>query len=225
MDAIRIVLAEDNEFLREGMRALLDSTEEVEVVGVASSLPELLEVIDLTEPDVVLTDIRMPPHRSDEGIRAAQLLKQTKPDIGVIALSHYLEPAYALALLGEGSRARGYLLKDRVDEVAAVVHAVRTVAAGGSFIDDRVIDTLVASRTRAATANLDVLSGREREILREMATGKSNGAIAAALFISDHAVEKHTNAIFTKLGLLPDADVNRRVAAVLVYLAGQASDA
>ena len=225
MKTVRVVLAEDNAFLREGLRALLESDGSLDIVGVVASLPELLECIDLTEPHVVLTDIRMPPDRTDEGIRAAQLLKQTHPDIGVIALSQYLEPEYALALLGEGSRARGYILKDRVDDVAAVVQAIQTVAAGGSFIDDRVIDSLVAARSRAAGNTIDTLTARERETLREMATGKSNGAIAATLYVSEHAVEKHTNSIFTKLGLLPDVDVNRRVAAVLLYLSGRHGDA
>jgi DNA-binding NarL/FixJ family response regulator len=166
---------------------------------------------------VVVTDIRMPPSFSDEGIEAAQQLRSSHPAIGVVALSLYLEPEYALRLLADGSSSRGYLLKDHVDDVGLVESAIRAVAAGGSFVDDDVVDVLLR-RQRATDTPLSRLTPREREILHEIATGKSNSAVAAALFISQHAVEKHINSMFAKLGLENDAETNRRVRAVLLLL-------
>ena len=216
MSTIGVVLAEDNLLVREGVRALLDAQTEIRVLATCAALEELLAAVERHHPDVVVTDIRMPPDQTDEGIRAARKLRNDHPDIGVIVLSQFVEPAYALALLDEGSRGRGYLLKDRLTEPEHLMRAVRTVAAGGSFIDDAVIDALVAAR-RGGSA-LDRLTPREHEILREVAAGRSNRAIATLLGISDRAVEKHVSSIFTKLGLPDDDDVHRRVAAALILL-------
>jgi DNA-binding NarL/FixJ family response regulator len=214
--SIRIVLAEDNLLVREGLRALLGAQPEVEVLAWCATLDELLAAVELHRPHVVVTDIRMPPDQTDEGIRFAHHARREHPEMGVVALSQFVEPAYALALLDEGSARRGYLLKDRLVEPDHLMDAVRAVVAGGSFIDDAVIDALVAARRGGSV--LDQLTPRESEILREVAAGRSNRAIAAALGISDRAVEKHVSSIFTKLGVPDDVDVHRRVTAALVLL-------
>ncbi len=216
----RIVVAEDNLLVREGLVSLLSTVAALDVVGTCASLHELLESVDRQCPDVVLTDIRMPPDHSDEGIRAAAQLRRSHPDLGVVVLSQFVEPAYALALLEEGTRGRGYILKDRIDEVDRLAGAIETVRQGGSFIDDEVVDALVRSRTRMVDSPIGVLTERELHVLAEMATGATNSVIASRLSISEHAIEKHSNSIFAKLGLTEDAAVNRRVKAVLVFLAG-----
>jgi DNA-binding NarL/FixJ family response regulator len=218
METIRVILAEDNALLREGVARLVDSHEDLELVGAASDLPELLKLVAECEPDVVVTDIRMPPTGTDEGIQAASWLREHKPDVGVIVLSQYTAPAYALVLLEDGSAGRGYLLKERVAGVDELARAIRAVAEGGSMIDPSVVDELVRARSARRTSDLSRLTPRESEILGEMAQGKSNAAIASALHISERAVEKHTNSIFAKLGLAEERDVNRRVKAVLLYL-------
>lgn len=215
---IRVLLAEDNALLREGVARLIDATTDLELAGSAGDLPELLAAIEAEKPDVVVTDIRMPPTGTDEGIQAANLLRTEHPDVGVVVLSQYANPAYALALLAEGSAGRAYLLKERVGGVDDLVHAIREVADGGSVIDPAVVEALVAANARAPRSDLERLTPREREILGEMAQGKSNAAIAATLVLSERAVEKHTNSIFSKLGLSEERDLNRRVKAVLVYL-------
>lgn len=217
---LRIVLAEDNLLVREGIVALLADVEEVAVVAACSSTEELLPLVAEHQPDVVLTDIRMPPTHTDEGIIAARELRRTAPEVGVVVLSQFVEPAYALELLADGTSRRGYLLKDHVDDVDRLVAALRTVAGGGSYLDDVVVDALVRGRARAAGSPLATLSLREFDVLAELATGRNNAAIARALDVSEHAVEKHTSAIFAKLGLSEAEDTNRRVAAVLVFLAG-----
>ncbi len=214
------MLAEDNLLVREGLVSLIASVPDLELVAGCSSLPELLEQVDRFEPDVVLTDIRMPPAHQDEGIRAAELFRKTHPSLGVVVLSQFVDPIYALALLEGGTRGRGYLLKDRVDEVGRLAQAIRTIHLGGSFIDDDVVDALVRSRTRMADSAIESLSPREVEVLAAMATGATNAAIAGSLSISSHAVEKHSNSIFSKLQLAEDQEVNRRVKAVLLFLAG-----
>jgi DNA-binding NarL/FixJ family response regulator len=186
-------------------------------VGMAASLPELLAVVERHEPDVVITDIRMPPTGRDEGIKAAAWLRANRPKVGVVVLSQFTGPAYALALLEQGSAGRAYLLKERVASVDELARAIRTVARGGSVIDPLVVDELVRSRSHQLTG-LSQLTPRESEILAEMAQGKSNAAIASSLIVSERAVEKHTNSIFAKLGLSEEKDVNRRVKAVLMYL-------
>jgi len=216
---IRVLLAEDNALLREGVARLIDATADLELSGSTGDLPELLAAIEADKPDVVVTDIRMPPTGTDEGIQAANHLRAEHPDIGVVVLSQYANPSYALALLAEGSAGRAYLLKERVGGVDDLIHAIREVAGGRSVIDPAVVEALVAANARAPRSDLDRLTPREREILGEMAQGKSNAAIAATLVLSERAVEKHTNSIFSKLGLSEEKDLNRRVTAVLVYLA------
>jgi DNA-binding NarL/FixJ family response regulator len=215
---IRVVIAEDNALLRDGLARLVSSTDGLEMVGTATDYEELLALVETSKPDVVVTDIRMPPTGTDEGIRAAAVLRSSHPHIGVIVLSQYVSPAYALSLLSQGSERRGYLLKDRVADVDDLVDAIRVVAAGGAVIDPKVVEQLVASSSRRSKSPLDFLTPREREVLGEMAQGKSNAAVAATLVLSERAVEKHINSIFSKLHLSEERDVNRRVAAVLMFL-------
>ncbi len=219
--AIRVVLAEDNVLLRDGMSRLVRGHDDLELAGACGDLPSLLALIDQEKPDVVVTDIRMPPTGTDEGIQAASHLRTEHPSIGVVVLSQYANPAYALSLLAEGSEGRAYLLKERVADVEDLLGAIREVAQGGSVIDPKVVDALVAATSPRSRSDLDRLTPREGEILGEMAQGKSNAAIAATLVLSERAVEKHTNSIFSKLGLSEERDVNRRVKAVLLYLAAR----
>jgi len=216
-----VVLAEDHVLLREGLSRLVAANEDMELAGTAGDLPELLALIEREHPDVVVTDIRMPPTGTDEGIQAAAWARHHAPDAGVVVLSQYVAPGYAVALLEHGSAGRAYLLKERVGSIDELARAIRTVAAGGSVIDPMVVDQLVRVRTRDSQPGLASLTSRELEILAEMAMGKSNSAIAASLFVTERAVEKHTNSIFAKLGLSEERDVNRRVKAVLVYLSRQ----
>ena len=218
MSRIRVVIAEDHVLLREGVSRLVAATEDLELAGTAGDLPALLALTERERPDEVVTDIRMPPTGTDEGIQAAAWVRDHLPGTGVVVLSQYVAPAYAVALLEHGSAGRAYLLKERIGNVDELASAIRAVAAGGSVIDPMVVDELVRSRTRDSPLGLASLTPRELEILAEMAQGKSNSAIAAALFVSERAVEKHTNSIFAKLNLTEERDVNRRVKAVLVYL-------
>ena len=219
--AIRVVLAEDNYLVREGVRRLLQSEGDIEVVRTCADLYELLSAVDELAPDVVVTDIRMPPSGTDEGIRAAGHLRESSPGTGVVVLSQYASPDYALALLEDGARGRAYLLKERVSEAEQLATAIREVADGGSVVDPVVVEELIAARSRGARSRLRHLTAREMEVLAEMAQGKNNAAVAAALVVSERAVEKHINSIFAKLGLSEDYDVNRRVKAVLLYLSEQ----
>jgi len=214
---IRVALAEDNALLRHGLVRLIDGTAGLTLVGSAADLPALNTLIDEHDPDVVVTDIRMPPTNTDEGISVAADLRVRKPNTGVILLSQYAEAQYALTLLADGTARRGYLLKERVADGDELAEAVRRVAEGGSVIDPTVIEGLVAAQ-RAKPSELDALTPRELEVLGEMAQGKSNASIAGALVLSERAIEKHTNSIFSKLGLSEERDLNRRVSAVLVYL-------
>src|SRR6266513_1745291 len=219
MTTIRVALSEDNVLLREGVSRLVSAHPDFELVGTASDLPELLALIESAEPDVVITDIRMPPTGRDEGIQAAAWLREHHPGVGVVVLSQYTAPSYAMALLEHGSSGRAYLLKERVASVDELARAIRAVAQGGSVIDPLVVDELVRSRSGQQRPGMSSLTPRESEILAEMAQGKSNAAIAASLSVSERAVEKHTNSIFAKLGLSEEKDLNRRVKAVLLYLA------
>ena len=216
MATCRVVLAEDNLLVRAGVQALLDLEEDIEVAATAASLPELLERVAIHTPDVVVTDVRMPPSGTDEGIRAAVELRATHPGIGVIVLSQYVDPTYLMRLIDGGSSRRGYLLKEHVASPGELVSTIRLVNSGGSFIDPTVVDSLVSSRS--AGSPLDRLTNREREVMAEVATGKSNAAIAASVFVGERAVEKHINSIFSKLGLLDAPNSNRRVQAVLLFL-------
>lgn len=218
MAPIRVALAEDHALLREGISRLVAANEDFELVGVASDLPQLLAVVGGQLPDVVVTDIRMPPTGTDEGIQAAAWIRQNHPATGVVVLSQYTAPGYAVALLEHGSSGRAYLLKERVGSVDELARAIRAVAQGGSVIDPLVVDELVRARSRDRQPGLASLTPRESEILSEMAQGKSNSAIATALFVTERAVEKHTNSIFAKLALSEEKDVNRRVKAVLLFL-------
>ena len=217
--ALRVVFAEDNYLLREGMARLIEAQPALELVGTCTHLEELLASVEEHAPDVVITDIRMPPTGRDEGIRAAERLRDTHPGTGVVVLSQYAEPGYALRLLERGASGRAYLLKERVSDVGQLVDAVTQVASGGSVIDPAVVEVLVAARSRAARSPLRHLTARESEILAEMAQGKNNAGIASALHLTDRAVEKHINSIFSKLGLTHEGDVSRRVKAVLLFLA------
>jgi DNA-binding NarL/FixJ family response regulator len=223
MERFRVVLAEDNLLVREGLVSLLGGADEIELLVACSSLPELLEAVDRHQPDVVLTDIRMPPDHSDEGIQAARLLRQQHPDLGVVVISQFADPAYALAVFETGTKGRGYLLKDRVDDLRRLLAAIRAVASGGSFIDEEVVEALIRSRSRLVDSPVLTLTPREREVLAEVATGRSNNAVATRLGVSENAVGKHISSIFSKLGLTEDDEVNRRVKAVLVFLAGRSS--
>lgn len=216
---VRVVLGEDNALLRDGLARLLGASEDLDLCGTAADLPGLEQLVAEHDPHVVVTDIRMPPSGTDEGTRLAARLRTERPDVGVVVLSQYDDPAYALALLGDGSTGRAYLLKERVSEADELVAAVRAVAVGGSVIDPRVIDGLLGSTRSPHRSELDRLTPRETEVLAAMATGRSNAAIAEELVVSERAVEKHSNAIFSKLGLGEERDRNRRVAAVLLYLA------
>jgi DNA-binding NarL/FixJ family response regulator len=219
--AIRVVLAEDSLLMREGLEQVLAGQPSVEVVGSCADLPSLLETIEAEQPDVVLTDIRMPPSMTDEGIQVAALLRQTHPSVGVVVLSQYSEPSYALALLESGSDGRAYLLKERVHDRAQLLSALEDVAEGGSVIDSKIVDVLVSARARAERSPLAELTQREREVLAEIARGKSNSAIAKSLVLTKRAVEKHINSIFSKLGLSGAEDASKRVMATLAFLSDE----
>lgn len=218
--AIRVVLAEDHFLVREGVRRLLESEPEIEVAAVCENLDSLLAAVESERPDVVVTDIRMPPGNLDEGIRAAERLRDTHPDVGVVVLSQFVEPAYALALLEAGTARRAYLLKERIDDLTQLVGAIRAVADGGSAIDPKVVETLVADKARTEASPLNELTARERDVLREMAEGKNNAAIAQTLFLTERSVEKVIHSIFLKLGIGWEPTVHKRVKAVILYLAG-----
>ena len=215
---ITLVLAEDNYLLREGMSRLIEAQSELELLATCDDYDSLVEAIATHRPDVVLTDIRMPPTGTNEGIRAAEHLRRTLPEAGVVVLSQYADPQYALEFLEHGSRGRGYLLKERVSDIDQLLAAIQEVARGGSVIDPKIIDALVAARSGGSSPLRD-LTVREAEVLSEMAQGKNNAAIAAALVLSERAVEKHINSLFSKLGLSEERDVSRRVKAVLLFLA------
>ena len=219
--SIRVVVAEDNLLVREGIVKLLELQAGIEIAGVCGDLDALLALVDDVTPDVVVTDIRMPPDGSDEGIRAAERLRTSHPDVGVVVLSQYVEPAYALALLENGASRRAYLLKERVSDAGQLVYAIEEVGRGGSVIDPMVVEALVSARSARVASPLDRLTKREREVLAEMAQGKNNAGVAAALVLSERAIEKHINSVFSKLGLSEEPDVHRRVKAVLMFLAGQ----
>jgi DNA-binding NarL/FixJ family response regulator len=216
---IRLVLAEDHYLVREGVRRLLETQPDLEVVAVCGDLDSLLASVDAERPDVVVTDVRMPPGGTDEGIQAAARLRDTNPDIGVVVLSQYATPSYVLALLERGSAGRAYLLKERVRDVGELEAAIRAVAEGGSMIDPKVVEALVAENARSEESPLSQLTPRERDVLHAMAEGKNNAAIAGALFLTERSVEKVIHSIFLKLGLTWEKAVHKRVKAVILYLA------
>jgi DNA-binding NarL/FixJ family response regulator len=216
---IRLVLAEDHYLVREGIRRLLETRPEFEVVAACGDLETLLDAVDAERPDVVVTDIRMPPGNTDEGVQAAGRLRETNPEIGVVVLSQYANPSYALALLEGGSARRAYLLKERVTDLDQLAAAIHAVAEGDSVIDPKVVEALVAENARGEESPLSQLTPRERDVLREMAGGKNNAAIAEALFLTERSVEKVIHSIFLKLGLTWETTVHKRVKAVILYLA------
>jgi DNA-binding NarL/FixJ family response regulator len=216
---IRLVIADDHLLVREGLQRLVETDPELEVAAVCGDLDSLLAAVEAEHPDVVVTDIRMPPANTDEGIQAATRLRSTDPDIGVVVLSQYATPSYALALLEGGSGGRSYLLKERVQEPDQLVSAIRAVAEGGSVIDPKVVEALVAEDARGEQSPIHELTARERDVLREMAAGKSNAAIGESLFLAERSVEKVIHSIFFKLGLTWEPSVNKRVKAVILYLA------
>ena len=216
---IRVVLADDHYLVREGVRRLLETRPEIEVVAACGDRDSLLAAVKNHEPDVVVTDIRMPPGGADEGIQVAEQLRRTSPDVGVVVLSQFSEPRYALALLEAGTSRRGYLLKERVEDVDQLVSAIVVVDEGGSFVDPKVVEALVGAKVREEASPLQELTPRERSVLREMAEGKNNVAIAKTLFLTERSVEKVIHAIFLKLGMAFETDVHKRVRAVILYLA------
>jgi DNA-binding NarL/FixJ family response regulator len=215
--ALRVVFAEDNYLVRKGTAALLETADEVDVVAVVEDVDELLRRVDELRPDAVLTDIRMPPGFGNEGIEAARRIRAQHPGTGVVVLSQYVESDYVFELLQDGVEGLGYLLKERVSDVEQLVRALREVADGGSALDPKVVEGLLR-RSATERSPLAALTQRELEVLQEMATGRSNAAIAKAAFMSERAVEKHITSVFQKLGLSEEGDLNRRVAAVLAFL-------
>jgi DNA-binding NarL/FixJ family response regulator len=216
---IRLVLAEDQYLVREALQRLLETRDDFEVAAVCEDLDSLLAAVDVERPDVVVTDIRMPPGNTDEGIQAATRLRETSPEVGVVVLSQYASPSYVLALLEGGSERRAYLLKERVKDLEQLVTAIRAVAEGGSVMDSKVVEALVAENARGEDSPLNELTPRERDVLREMAEGKNNAAIAEALVLTERSVEKVIHSIFLKLGLTWETAVHKRVKAVILYLA------
>jgi DNA-binding NarL/FixJ family response regulator len=214
-----VVLAEDNYLMREALVSLLGAVDDVALMAVCDSYGQLMASVEEHRPKVVITDIRMPPTQTDEGLRAADQIRELYPETGVVVLSQYVEPEYAIRLFREGSSGRAYLLKEHVGDINVLTTAMHAVMQGGSTVDPEVVDVLVATRIREKESLLQRLSPRELEVLAEMAKGLSNAGVADALFISAGAVEKHINAIFTKLDLSFEQDSHRRVRAVLLYLA------
>ncbi|MBB4664776.1 response regulator [Conexibacter arvalis] len=218
--AISVVLAEDSLIVREGIVGLLATEPEVEIVAECADLGSLLEAVEQHQPDVVVTDIRMPPTHTDEGIRAAATFGKRGLSTGVVVLSNYADPSYAVALLDAGAPGRSYMLKECIHDRSQLVAAIRAVAIGGSMVDAKIIEPLIAARTRHEHSPLADLTPREREVLANIAQGMSNAAIAESLFLTKRAVEKHINSIFMKLSLFEDESTSRRVKATLMFLAG-----
>jgi DNA-binding NarL/FixJ family response regulator len=222
--AIRVAIADDSVLVLEGIQHVLAAQPGIEVVASCHDMPSLLQAVEAAQPDVVVSDIRMPPSRTDEGIQIAVRLRHLHPEVGVVILSQYTEPSYALKLLENGSDGRAYLLKERVSDSAQLVSAIEAVAAGGSVIDPKVVEALVVAQAPTASPSLAKLTPREQDVLAEIAQGKSNTAIAESLVLSKRAVEKHIHSIFFKLGLTDEEEVSRRVKAALLLLAEEATD-
>ena len=217
-EKLRLIIAEDNYLVREGTRRLLEDSQEVDVVATVSNAVELLDAVERMRPQVVITDIRMPPDHHIEGIEAARAIRAQHPEVGVVVLSQHSDDLYAYELLKDGTAGLAYLLKERVSELDALIRTLREVAAGGSVIDAKVVEALLRRRARHEASALSSLTPRELEVLAKMAEGLTNPSIALALFMSESTVEKHVSAILSKLGLSEDKEIDRRVAAVLAYL-------
>jgi len=220
---IRVLVAEDAYLVRQALEHILGQIEEVEVVGMCEDLDSVVAAVGELSPDVVMTDIRMPPTGTDEGIRLARTLRDTNPEIGVVVLSQYAQPSYALALLEGGSSGRAYLLKERIGDPGQLLSAIAAVASGGSMVDPKIVEVLVQREAQVAASPVASLTPREREVLAALAEGQSNSAIADSLVLTKRAVEKHINSIFAKLKLSDADDVSRRVKAALIFLAGEPS--
>jgi DNA-binding NarL/FixJ family response regulator len=218
MGALRVVLADDNFLVREGVTKLLAEVDDLELVDSVGDAQALLAAVAEHRPDAVLTDIRMPPTHTTEGIDAAKQIRVDYPDIGVVVLSQYVEESYAFDLLADGVAGLGYLLKERVSDLDELVRALQDVARGGSALDPMVVEGLMARRTAEAGSPLRGLTDKERQVLEQMATGRTNATIARTLFMSERSVEKHISSVFLKLGLLDEGETNRRVSAVLAYV-------
>jgi DNA-binding NarL/FixJ family response regulator len=216
--AIRVVLADDSYLVREAVARVLEGADGIEVVASCRDRDSLLAAIEAQNPDVVVTDIRMPPAEADEGLQVAEILRTTRPETGVVILSQFAEPRYGVALLDKGTQGRAYLLKERIQYRGQLVSAIESVAHGGSMVDAKVVEGLIDARSRSENGPLTELTPREVEILSFVARGHSNQAIADELVLTKRAVEKHINAIFLKLGLSEATDVSRRVKAALIYL-------
>jgi DNA-binding NarL/FixJ family response regulator len=220
-ETIRVAVADDSALIREGLAAMLLGEPDVEFVGASSDGEALDELVQAARPDVVVTDLRMPPSGGREGIRIAKRLRESNPEVGVVVLSQYLEPDFAVELMSDGTSRRAYLLKDRVGDAAELLRAIRTVSAGGSVVDPSVVEALIEAQQRRTGSQLSELTAREREILGLIAEGASNGAIAESLYLSKRGVEKHVNSIFAKLRLTDAESVSRRVKAALLFLADE----
>lgn len=218
MAELRVVLAEDSYLVREGLRRVLESSGEITVLDAVATAEDLVEAVARHAPDAVMTDIRMPPGHSTEGIRAAHTIRAAHPGIGVVVLSQHAEAGYVLDLVRHGADGLGYLLKERIGDRDQLVHALRETARGGSVIDPVLVDALVGRRRLEQTSGLADLTERELDVLRGMAQGMSNSAVAATLYLSESSIEKHVSAIFAKLGLAEEPRLHRRVAAVVAYL-------
>jgi DNA-binding NarL/FixJ family response regulator len=216
--ALRVVLADDNYLVRAGISALLDEVEELDLVDTVADPQSLLTSVRVHQPDAVLTDIRMPPTHTTEGIEAAKQIRVDHPSIGVVVLSQYVEEDYALALLSDGVSGLGYLLKERVSDIDELVRALNDVARGGSALDPKVVEGLMTRKSAEESSPLQGLTDKERSVLEQMATGATNTRIAKSLYMSERSVEKHISAVFLKLGLVDEGDTNRRVMAVLTFV-------
>ncbi len=218
MTPLRVVVADDNVFVRNGIAAMIDAIDDVELVAECADLPELRTAVADHAPDLVVTDIQMPPTLTDEGIVAAIEIRADRDDVGVLVLSQYVEPEYVMTLFEDGSDGLGYLLKERVADLDEFERAIRSVASGQSAVDPKVVEVLVSSRSQRPS-EIDLLTPRETEVLGLIAEGLNNAAIAERLVLGDKAVAKHINGIFSKLGLSEENEVHRRVKAVLLWLA------
>jgi len=216
--ALRVVFADDNYLVREGVAALMAELDEIDLVETLADPQSLLKAVAELKPDAVLTDIRMPPTFTTEGIDAAKRIRADFPSIGVVVLSQYVEEEYAFELLQDGVAGLGYLLKERVSQVDELVRALNEVARGGSALDPKVVEGLMARKANEAKSPLLGLTEKERAVLEAMATGRNNATIAKTLFMSERAVEKHIGSVFQKLGLIEEGEINRRVVAVLKFL-------
>jgi len=216
--SLRVVFAEDNYLVREGTSALLAEVDEIDLVGVVEDPQALLRSVAELQPDAVLTDIRMPPTFTSEGIDAAKRIRIDHPKVGVVVLSQYAEDDLAFELLSDGVAGLGYLLKERISQVDELVRALQEVCRGGSALDPKIVEGLMSRRFKESSSPLNALTDRERDVLSEMAAGRNNAAIAKTLYLSDRAVEKHIGVVFQKLGLVDEGEVNRRVMAVLAFL-------